>query len=61
MLFSVVNLARFYKIDPEEALNETNRKFRKRFNYIEHALKEQSLSFDDVTLEEMDRLWNEAK
>ncbi|MDM5314402.1 nucleoside triphosphate pyrophosphohydrolase [Fictibacillus sp. b24] len=61
LLFSVVNLARFYKIDPEEALNETNRKFRKRFNYIEHALKEQSLSFDDVTLEEMDRLWNEAK
>ncbi|MFG6497505.1 nucleoside triphosphate pyrophosphohydrolase [Fictibacillus sp. UD] len=61
LLFSVVNLARFYKIDPEEALNETNRKFRKRFSYIEHALKEQSLSFDDVTLEEMDRLWNEAK
>ncbi|MGM0807311.1 MAG: nucleoside triphosphate pyrophosphohydrolase [Bacillota bacterium] len=61
LLFSVVNLARFYKIDPEEALNETNRKFKKRFNYIEQELKKQSLSFDDVTLEEMDRLWNEAK
>lgn len=61
LLFSVVNLARFYKIDPEEALNETNRKFKRRFNYIERALKEQNVSFDDVTLEEMDRLWNEAK
>ncbi|MGD6964740.1 nucleoside triphosphate pyrophosphohydrolase [Fictibacillus phosphorivorans] len=61
LLFSVVNLARFYKIDPEEALNETNRKFKKRFNYIEQALKERNLSFEDVTLEEMDRFWNEAK
>lgn len=61
LLFSVVNLARFYKIDPEEALNATNRKFYKRFRYIETALKEKNLSFEDVTLEEMDRLWVEAK
>jgi tetrapyrrole methylase family protein / MazG family protein len=61
LLFSVVNLARFYKIDPEEALNATNRKFYKRFRYIESALQEKNLSFEDVTLEEMDRLWNEAK
>ncbi|GGB71262.1 nucleoside triphosphate pyrophosphohydrolase [Fictibacillus barbaricus] len=61
LLFSVINLARFYKIDPEEALNATNQKFKKRFNYIENALKEKSLSFEDVTLEEMDRLWDEAK
>ncbi|WNB92025.1 nucleoside triphosphate pyrophosphohydrolase [Bacillus sp. NEB1478] len=61
ILFSVVNLARFYKIDPEEALNATNRKFYKRFNYIESSLKAKNLSFDDVSLEEMDRFWNEAK
>jgi tetrapyrrole methylase family protein / MazG family protein len=61
LLFSVVNLARFFKIDPEEALNETNRKFYKRFRHIETALKEKNLSFEDVGLEEMDRLWNEAK
>jgi tetrapyrrole methylase family protein / MazG family protein len=61
LLFSVVNLARFYKIDPEEALNATNRKFYSRFRYIETALKEKNLSFEDVTLEEMDRLWVEAK
>ncbi|MBY6038520.1 nucleoside triphosphate pyrophosphohydrolase [Fictibacillus nanhaiensis] len=61
LLFSVVNLARFYKIDPEEALNATNKKFYKRFRYIESALKEKNLSFEDVTLEEMDRFWNEAK
>jgi len=61
LLFSVVNLARFYKIDPEEALNATNKKFYKRFRYIESALKERNLSFENVTLEEMDRFWNEAK
>jgi tetrapyrrole methylase family protein/MazG family protein len=61
LLFSVVNLARFYKIDPEEALNATNRKFYARFNYIEEALKAKNLSFDDVSLEEMDQFWNEAK
>jgi tetrapyrrole methylase family protein/MazG family protein len=61
LLFSVVNLARFYKIDPEEALNTTNQKFKKRFHYIENALKEKGLSFEEVTLEEMDKLWNEAK
>jgi tetrapyrrole methylase family protein / MazG family protein len=61
LLFSVVNLARAFEIDPEEALNATNRKFYSRFRYIEKALREKDLSFDDVTLEEMDRLWNEAK
>jgi tetrapyrrole methylase family protein/MazG family protein len=61
LLFSVVNLARFYQIDPEEALNATNRKFYNRFNYIESALKAKNLSFEDVSLEEMDLLWNEAK
>jgi tetrapyrrole methylase family protein/MazG family protein len=61
LFFSVVNLARFYKIDPEEALNATNRKFYNRFTYIESALKTKNLSFEDVSLEEMDRLWNEAK
>jgi tetrapyrrole methylase family protein / MazG family protein len=61
LLFSVVNLARFYRIDPEEALNATNQKFKKRFHYIEDALKEKGLSFEEVTLEEMDKLWNEAK
>lgn len=58
VLFSFVNYARFLGVDPESALEKINIKFRKRFQYIEqHADK----SLQDMTLEEMDHLWNEAK
>ena len=58
ILFSMINYARFQNIDPETALERINRKFKKRFEYIEeHATK----SLDDMSLEEMDALWNEAK
>ncbi len=61
VLFAVINLARFKKVDPEEALAITNRKFTKRFKYIEEQLKEQGVAIDDAGLELMDKLWNEAK
>lgn len=61
LLFAVVNLARFYKIDPEEALSMTNRKFKQRFSYIEAKLKEANRSFAETNLEEMDKWWEEAK
>jgi XTP/dITP diphosphohydrolase len=58
VLFSLINYARFQGIDPETALEKVNRKFKKRFEYIEkHAPK----SLEDMTLGEMDALWNEAK
>ncbi len=58
VLFSLINYARFQGIDPETALERTNQKFKKRFEYIE-KLAPKALS--DMTLEEMDALWNEAK
>lgn len=61
LLFAVVNLARFYKIDPEEALSMTNRKFTRRFSYIEQKLHEANKTFDQTDLAEMDRWWEEAK
>lgn len=61
VLFVLVNLARFLRVDPEEALAKTNQKFRKRFAYIEKMLSNQGKSFSDTNLEEMDRWWNEAK
>lgn len=58
VLFSLINYARYLDIDPETALEKVNKKFKKRFEYIEeHATKE----LEDMTLEEMDLLWNEAK
>ena len=58
LLFSLINYARFEGIDPETALERVNRKFKRRFEYIErHAER----SLDDMTLAEMDALWNEAK
>ena len=60
-LFSVINAARLYKLNPDNALEKTNRKFINRFNYIEaHSIK-MGKPLKDMTLEEMDRLWNEAK
>lgn len=61
LLFSMINLSRFMKIDPENALERTNKKFRQRFQYIEEKAGEAGRVLKDMTLEEMDRLWNEAK
>jgi MazG family protein len=61
LLFVIVNLARFLKVDPEQALRRTNRKFRERFGYVERKLKEQGLAPAGSTLEEMDALWEESK
>jgi len=61
VLFVVINLARHLDIEPETALKKTNRKFRKRFRYIEDQLKASGRSVNDASLEEMDRLWNSSK
>lgn len=60
-LFSVINAARLYKLNPDNGLEHTNQKFIRRFNYVEdHSLK-QGKNLKDMTLEEMDKLWDEAK
>lgn len=61
LLFSIINVARKYKIQPDNALEKTNRKFIQRFNYIEESAISQERSIKDLTLEEMDALWNQAK
>ena len=61
VFFALVNAARFEKIVPEHALQITNLKFTKRFQYIEKRAKELNLNLSDMSLEEMDRFWNEAK
>lgn len=60
-LFSVINAARLYKLNPDNALEMTNQKFIRRFNYVEDHSVKQGKSLKDMTLEEMDKLWNEAK
>lgn len=61
LLFAVVNASRLYGINPENALDRTNAKFIARFNHIEQRAKEQGRSLREMSLEEMDALWNEAK
>ena len=61
VLFALINAARLYKIRPDNALERTNLKFIKRFNYIESQAKAQGKELKDMTLAEMDALWNEAK
>lgn len=61
VLFSIINAARLYGINPENALEKTNKKFIRRFNYIERKSSEQGRKLKDMTLAEMDQLWNEAK
>lgn len=61
VLFCVVNVCRYLHIDPETALRRTNAKFERRFQYIERALAQQGRTPEQATLEEMDRLWDEAK
>ncbi len=61
VLFSLINYARYLKINPEDALEKTNKKFIYRFNYMENKIKEQGKALADSSLEEMDVYWNEAK
>jgi len=58
MLFVIVNIARFLKVDPEQALRRTNAKFRRRFSHVETGLGK---PLADATIEEMEALWQDAK
>lgn len=61
LLFSMINLSRFLKINPENALERTNKKFIKRFQFIEEQARVSNRTLADMTLEEMDELWKAAK
>lgn len=61
VLFSLINAARLYHINPDNALERTNQKFIRRFNYVERRAQEQGRNLRDMTLAEMDELWDEAK
>lgn len=61
LLFSLINAARLYKIKPDNALEKTNQKFQRRFTYVELEARKQGKMLNDMTLAEMDALWDEAK
>ncbi|MEH6779484.1 MazG family protein, partial [Maribacter arcticus] len=61
VLFSMINYARFLGVNPENALERTNKKFIKRFQYLEKNAKQMGKDLQDMTLKEMDVFWNEAK
>jgi len=61
LFFVLVNIARYLSVDPESALRKTNRKFRRRFSWLEERLREQGRSLEEATLEEMEALWQQAK
>jgi XTP/dITP diphosphohydrolase len=61
VLFSLINYARFIQVDPESALERTNKKFIQRFQYLEEAVAKQGKNLNDMTLAEMDVHWNESK
>lgn len=61
LLFSLINYARFIEVNPDNALERTNKKFIHRFNYLEDKVKESGHKLEDLTLAEMDKYWNEAK
>ena len=61
VLFSMINYARFLKINPDTALERTNQKFTKRFTYLEAKAKEMGKSLQEMSLAEMDVYWEEAK
>jgi MazG family protein len=61
VLFVIVNLARFLKVDPEQALRKTNRKFRDRFGYVERSLKDAGRTPAEATIQEMEELWQASK
>jgi MazG family protein len=61
LLFVIVNLARFVKVDPEQALRKSNAKFRERFSHVEKGIADRGKQFSDTTIAEMEELWQEAK
>jgi tetrapyrrole methylase family protein / MazG family protein len=61
ILFALVNIARYYKMNPEEALHATNMKFYRRFSYIEEQVKKNGLHMESLSLEQLDQWWEEAK
>ena len=61
LFFSLINACRLYGIDPENALERTNKKFIKRFNHVEARVSEQGKMVSDVALEELESYWQEAK
>jgi len=61
LLFASTNIARHMQVEPEAALKLTNRKFRKRFNYIEESIRAKGQAFDKTSIDEMEKLWQEAK
>ena len=61
VMFSIINASRLYGIDPEAALEKTNRKFIKRFNYLEKETLRKGISLHDMSLDEMNLIWEEAK
>jgi XTP/dITP diphosphohydrolase len=61
VMFSLINAARLYHLNPDNALEHTNQKFIHRFNHVEAKAKELGKELKDMTLEEMDMYWNEAK
>ena len=60
-MFAMINAARLYGINPENALEKTNKKFIRRFSYVEEKANENERRLSEMTLEEMDEYWNEAK
>ena len=61
LLFAVINAARLYGVDPEKALNLSSEKFRRRFTYLEEQTLRKGVSFKDLSLAQMDAIWDEAK
>jgi nucleoside triphosphate diphosphatase len=61
LFFVLVNIARYLSVDPESALRKTNKKFRRRFSWMEERLREQGRTLEQATLEEMEALWQQAK
>jgi XTP/dITP diphosphohydrolase len=61
LMFSLINYARFINVSPDNALERTNRKFIQRFNYLEDKVKESGHKLEELSLEEMDKYWDEAK
>jgi len=61
VIFAATNIARFLKVDPEDALNFASQRFIKRFNFIEDSARQEGLTMESLSLDEMDKLWEEAK
>ena len=61
LFFVMVNIARYLSVDPESALRKTNRKFRRRFGWLEEQLRQKGRTLEEATLDEMEALWQQAK